>query len=304
MTPQPYILTVTLNPAVDQFVAIDQEIRSFAGGKGINVARALKKLNLRTKALILVGGNTGKAIQAFLDKEKIECIPVLIRGNSRTNLSIVQPKDHAVTRVLEKGPTISSAEQKQFLKKYTQCLKNCRAVVLSGRLPPGLRNDFYQALIKLAHDNHVITVLDTSGTALKYGIKAMPFMVKPNFDEAKDVLHLRLQTKANIKKALKRLHALGAKNILLTNAEHGLFGLDGHDIWKVSSPRQGKSHQVGCGDAAVAGFLYAYFRRKPFAQQARMAAAAGAASVRQLPPGAIKRRDVLSIYQKTKVIKF
>lgn len=300
---QGQVLTVTLNPAVDKIIKVknfslgqeDQRINNVvlsAGGKGINVARALKHLGLKSVSTGFLAGSTGHFIKEELKKENLCGDFLNVAGETRTNLTIIDSSKKKTTRILEGGPRISSKDLTRFKKKYIQLLSGCRWVVFSGSIAPGLPNNIFSQLIAIAKYKGIKTALDTSGEPLKSGLRATPFFIKPNLEEAESVVGYRLNSPARIKKAVLYFHELGIRLVVISLGEKGAVVSDGKEILQASPPQLQYKSNVGCGDAFVAGFIDAYERTNDFREALRFAAACGAANTQTLQPGAIQKKTV------------
>jgi tagatose 6-phosphate kinase len=295
------ILTATLNPSLDKtvtirrfcaghtFVVADSIIS--AGGKGINVSRVLRHLKFKTCAIGLLGGSAGRIFGQLLARERITHDFVPIRYETRTNLTIMDSYSRR-TRILEAGPKVRPADINRFKKIYRKWLKQSCFVVLSGRNAQGASDFLYAELIYLAKKENVPSILDTSGPSLRAGLKAKPFMIKLNVDEAQEALGFRLDTLCRVKKAVGQFHRLGIGMVVISMNRDGAVGSDQREMWHVRTPKIWAKNDVGCGDALLAGFLYAYLRRRPFREVLRWAVAAGTANTRTLVPGQICRDDL------------
>jgi len=295
------ILTVTLSPALDQTVTIPRfyEGKTYAstgqvlaaGGKGVNVSRALHNLKLKTCALGLLGGSAGETFRRLLVRERITHDFVSVKGETRTNLTIVDPQSRSRTRIVEAGPKVSRAEIQRFKKVYKTWLKRSCFVVLSGRNAYGAPDALYADLIDLAKRENVPSILDTSGLSLKTGLKAKPFMIKLNAEEAQEILGFRLDTLPRLKKGVGQFHRLGVGMVVISMNRDGAVGSVHGEMWYGRPPKIRVKNDVGCGDALIGGFLYAYLCRRPFREVIRCAVAAGTASALTLTPGNICRED-------------
>ena len=217
------ILTVTLNPAIDKTITVknfkvgrdfrEQALFLSAGGKGINVSRVLHRLRIPTVATGFLGGSDGDYIKKQLNKEGIQHNFCFINENSRTSLTILDPSLNKITRVLERGPRITNKDLERFRKKYIYLLKMCSCVVFSGRNIPGAPDSFYAELITIAKKKNKITLLDTSSKPYEIGLKAKPYMIKPNLKESEQLLGGQLMEFSSIKRAACRLHKRGMKTV-------------------------------------------------------------------------------------------
>ena len=151
------ILTVTLNAAIDRTVAVPNfrlgqrhravESRTVAGGKGVNVARALKLLGRPVIATGLVGGSTGTRIVERLGEESILNDFTRIAGESRTNLAVIDPTTGEQTEINERGPHVTTEEVDRFVEKLLYLAQGATICVLAGSIPPGSDPDVYARLV-------------------------------------------------------------------------------------------------------------------------------------------------------------
>ncbi|MFA5335157.1 MAG: 1-phosphofructokinase family hexose kinase [Candidatus Omnitrophota bacterium] len=282
------VLTITLNPAVDRTVRGAREKLS-AGGKGINVSRALKALGVGSVATGFAGGDTGKFIRSALKKERIESRFMEIRGSTRTNLTYIRPGGK-ISRRIGKGPVISAAEFRDFKKIFARLLRGRKYAVFSGSNANGLTASAYRELIGIAKRKGVKAVLDTRDAALEEGLKAKPDIVKPNIKEARYICG---------KNPLKCFRVKGARTVLLTMGAAGAAASDGRHTVFARPPKIKAANDVGCGDAFLAGFIAYRLKGKDFSESVRAASAAGAANAASLVPGALNKKDFLWIYSAT-----
>ncbi|MFA5260403.1 MAG: 1-phosphofructokinase family hexose kinase [Candidatus Omnitrophota bacterium] len=300
------ILTVTLNPAVDKFMVVPgfcagaeshcSHSYEVAGGKGINVSRMLKRLNVDTIATGILGGGRGQFISRELLRENIPADFQLLQEETRLNLTLTDPLKGQTTRVLESGPEVKPADIRAFKKRYSYLLNSCQVVVFSGSCMRGFKEDVYQSLIQQARKKGVKTVLDSSGKFLRSGLKAGPDCVKPNRQEAEDVLGQSICSRSDLKAALATLNP--RRVVLLSLGEEGLAATDGKKAWTVRPPSVKIRNTVGCGDALLAGFLYAEIHGYEFPERLCYAVAAGTAhALRRIPGYASK-----AVFLKTKRI--
>ena len=326
------ILTVTVNPAVDVTVTLPpagstlhSQLRMrcstncvlSAGGKGVNVARALRVLRVRVLAAGITGGETGEFFQKFLRKENIPAAFVPVKGPTRLNVTILGPRPGGRNRVIQEGPRLTPKEIRRFEIRYRQWLRRSRLVVLSGRNAVGAPADWYARLVRLARKEGVPAAVDTSGTALEAALKAKPFLIKPNRAEAEAILHRRLDSPAQIKKTLRYFYGRGVRVVLLSLGARGAVASDGKNIWHArpplvalgrpkggaagGPPRVRAVNDVGCGDALLAGFLSA-FDKKSLAEALRRGVACGTVNALNPVPGLIDLKQLRQLEKKVTLI--
>jgi len=296
------VLTVTLNPAVDKMVKVkrlsagrDHRVTSVfrsAGGKGINVARALTHLGIPTCATGILGGPAGSFIQDMLAQERIQADFLKLSGETRTSLTVLDQSTGRPTRILEPGPNLSRRKQAEFLRQFSDLTKKVRYVILSGRNAHGAPDNFYARLIRLAIDRKRRVILDTSGPAFTKGIAAMPFIIKPNRDEAEAFFNQRLSTLGQLKQALCHFLKLGIRMPIVSLGANGAVASNGRQFLHARAPRIKVCNPVGCGDALVAGFVFGLIKGFPFSRVLQIAVAAGTVNALSDQPGLLKHKQL------------
>ena len=223
------ILTVTLNAAIDRTVAVPNfrlgqrhravESRTVAGGKGVNVARALKLLGRPVIATGLVGGSAGTRIVERLAEESILNDFTRIAGESRTNLAVVDPTTGEQTEINERGPQVTPEEVDSFVEKLLYLAQGASVCVLAGSIPPGCDTDVYARLVSGLKTLGVTTVLDTDGEQMRAGLRAEPAVVVPNALEAEEAVGYEFNDSDDRVMALSGLLEMGAGEAIITSAE-------------------------------------------------------------------------------------
>src|ERR671917_1952932 len=183
------IITVTLNAAIDKTLAVPNfalgrrhravEQASMAGGKGVNVARALKSLGQPVIATGVAGGPTGTRIIEQLTSEAVLSDFVRIREESRTSTAVVDPTSGEQTEINERGPAVSEAELELFVDKLLYLGKGAAMCVFAGSLPRGVEPGLYADLVGQVKKLGVSTVIDSEGDALRLATRAAPNVVTP-----------------------------------------------------------------------------------------------------------------------------
>lgn len=257
------LLTVTMNPAVDRFYDVNEftvdnvfrpkEMIATAGGKGLNVARVAKLLGEFVMASGLIGGSNGKFIDKRIKEEGIESQFVKIKGETRICINITDKKNTTSTEVLENGPTISPEELEIFLEHYEKLLDKCNVITASGSLPKGVPNNFYQSLIRLAQKKGKKFILDTSGEPFVEGIKAAPYMIKPNEEEVKKLLDKEIKNITDYVEILFDFKNQGIELPIITLGKNGCITIIDNKIYHFKNPKVEVINTVGSGDAFIAG---------------------------------------------------
>ena len=299
------IVTVTLNAALDRTLTVPSfqrghrhrasQVLTLAGGKGINVARALKRLDVPVVATGLAGGRTGTRIVEELTAEAILNDFVRIGEESRASTAVVDPMENSYTEINEWGPLVSEVELEMLREKLHYLSRGADFVVFAGTLPRGVAESFYADAIRDLNRRGVKVVLDTEGEPLRLGTEAEPHLVSPNQREAEHVVGQELDEEDDYLMALDRIAELGARNVQIT-LESGCFGLFREDRqikrYRASAPTVDPVSVVGAGDVLLAQFITAQLAGKSAEHALRLAVAAGAASTLEVGAGRFDPRDV------------
>jgi 1-phosphofructokinase family hexose kinase len=298
------IVTVTLNAAVDRTLTVPNfqpghrhrasASLTSAGGKGINVARALKKLEAPVIATGLAGGRAGDRIIEELASEAILNDFVRISDESRTSMAVVDPTAGRLTEIYEWGPAVRPEELETLLDKLRYLSRVASFVVFSGSLPRDVDDDFYAEAIRDLNRRGVQCVLDCEGEPLRIGVEAEPFLVSPNQREAESLVGQEFSDEEDFVMALDAIADLGARNVLITQ-ETSCFGLFREDRqirrFRASVARIDPIAPVGAGDVLLAGFLTVRFNGGSLDEALRIGVGAAAASVLELGAGRFDVRE-------------
>jgi 1-phosphofructokinase family hexose kinase len=298
------IVTVTLNAALDRTLTVPNFQRgqrhrasgglSLAGGKGINIARALKRLEVPVIATGLAGGRTGTRIVEELTAEAILNDFVRIGDESRTSTAVVDPTASSYTEINEWGPHVEPDELEILREKLHYLSSGADTVVFSGSLPRGVDDGFYADAIRDLNRRGVQTVLDSEGEPLRLGTGAEPFLVSPNQREAESLVGQEFHEEQDFVVALDSVAEHGARNVLITQ-ESGCFALFREDRevkrFRAVAPRIDPVSTVGSGDVLLAGFLAARHAGKSIEDALRAAVGAGAASTLEVGAGRFEPRE-------------
>jgi 1-phosphofructokinase/tagatose 6-phosphate kinase len=298
------IVTVTLNAAIDRTLTVPNFQRgqrhrassglALAGGKGINVARALKTLHVPVVATGLAGGQTGARILEELAGESILNDFVRIEGESRTSTAVVDPTAGTLTEINEWGPAVRPEELETLLEKLDYLTQGAELVVFAGSLPRAVEDDFYGEAIRELARKGVAAALDCDGEPLRLGLEAEPVLVSPNQREAEAVVGHEFHDDEDFVFALDQIADAGVRDVIITT-ETGCFALVHEDKatrrYRVVSPRVEPVSKVGSGDTLLAAFLAARSAGRPVEDQLRAAVAAGAASTLELGAGRFDPRQ-------------
>jgi 1-phosphofructokinase family hexose kinase len=295
------IITVTLNAAIDKTLAVPNfrlgrrhravEQTAMAGGKGVNVARALKALGQPVIATGVAGGPTGTRIIEQLTDEAILNDFVRIREESRTSTAVVDPTSGEQTEINEHGPTVAPAELDLFIDKLLYLGKGAEVCVFSGSLPRGVEDDLYARLVEELNRMGVVTILDSEGEPLRLATRAGPAVVSPNELEAEELVGHEFDGEDDRRTGMSEILELGARGAIMTLPDGCLALLDGTLYRATFDPLEPVS-AVGSGDAFLAGFVAARYGGSDGDAGLRFAVACGAESTQHFGAGVLDPREV------------
>jgi 1-phosphofructokinase/tagatose 6-phosphate kinase len=308
------IVTVTLNTAFARTITVPNFQRGqrhrasaglpLAGGKGLNVARALKQLGVPVVATGLAGGQAGLRIVERLTAEAILNDFVRIEGESRTTTAVVDPTSNTYTEINEWGPAVKPEELEMLREKLDYLSQGADVVVFAGSLPRDVDDEFYADAIRDLARKHIPSALDCEGEPLRIGVEAEPFLVSPNQREAEALVGQEFHDDEDFQMGLDQIAEMGARNVLITT-EFGCFALLREERtmhrYRVDAPPVDPVSTVGAGDTFLAAFLAAHVAGRSREDALRAAVAAGAASTLELGAGIFEPRHAARLQAGVKL---
>lgn len=305
------ILVLSLNSAVDKTYRIPGfrlgrmhrpgSVVSIPGGKGINVARVLKRAGEPVKLLGCAAGTNGRFIRERVEAEGIAAEWIEVEGESRLCLAVVSAKRGHPTEINEPGPVFKTADVEKVRRRLSDLLPRVEVLVCSGSLPRGVPADTYEQVIREAHKHGVATALDTSGPALAAGLKAGPRLVKPNQAELRELLNGR--SGGSLRRQLDRLMGRGVGSAVVTLGARGLVAAERRlgTYWRVTPPRLPMVSPIGCGDTLLAGLVLGWRKGWELERSLREAAAMAAANALGFGAGVFREQDRRRILPKIRL---
>ena len=305
------IATITLNPSLDRTVIVDglkvnesnrwTSVHHYAGGKGIDVSRAIHEMGGQTIAYGFIGGDEGRTLEVKLDEEGVPFSFTPIEQETRVNFIIADTRASQQTIINAPGPHISKRELARFLKKLRGIYPSPELMVASGSVPPGVPIDIYYTIVQEAKSHRVRTILDSAGQWLEEGIKAKPYLIKPNIREAEELLKTGLSTEEAITKAALNLIEMGVEIAVISRGKDGIIAAAKDGVFKAVPPPVKVRSAVGAGDCTIAGLALKLAWGEPLIEACRLAVAMGTAAV--LTPGTelAHRADVEKLLPQIKV---
>ncbi|MCK9525383.1 MAG: 1-phosphofructokinase family hexose kinase [Limnochordia bacterium] len=289
------ILTVTVNPALDKNYLVPgfglsgihraQSMSIVPAGKGINVARVLKTLGVKTLATGIVGGYTGRQIEAGLKGLDVPYDFVRIRAESRANALIYDPQRKVHTELKEPGPDVPTDAWKRLEAKIMHLAPACSWVVFAGSPPPSTPAQVYAPLIRGVKALGVKVALDTRGPWLQEGVKAQPDLIKPNWEEFQELVGRCQSTMEGLSKA-RDLVNQGLATIVVSMGGQGAMAVhQGQSYLAEQLPPIEVMSPIGSGDTLVAGLLSQWVAGREFAGAFRFGLAAATSNAAHFGAG-------------------
>ena len=289
MVVEKMIITVTLNPALDKTIEIDEfkignvnrivSTRVDVGGKGINVSKVIKELKYKSLALGFLGGRSGNQIKEYLDVSNIENDFLPVEGETRTNLKIIDKVNNTHTDVNENGPSLDLEDIISIKEKIMEYCSQKSLVVLSGSVPSGTDCGIYGEIIKDVKSRGGKVILDADGEMLLRGIKAGPYMVKPNIDELEKAFGVDIKSQDELIKTAKKILEYGVKYVVISLGSEGSIFISRDKVAKVSGLKVEVKSTVGAGDSMVAALAIATENNYSFEEAMKLACATSTANV-------------------------
>lgn len=278
------ILTLTLNPALDLTVRLarlepgavnrSEAMLTHAAGKGVNVAQVLADLGHDVSVGGFLGEANPQAFDALISRRGFGDAFVRVPGETRSNIKIAE-QDGRVTDINAPGPLVSEEAQNALLDRVAMIGPQFDAVVVAGSLPRGVSPQWFRGLLQQLKGLGLKVALDTSGEALRTGLQAGPWLVKPNTEELADALD-------NATDAISQLHRQGVEHVVVSDGAAGVTWYRPGAALHATPPKVTVASTVGAGDSLLAGMLHGLLSGEAAEQTLRRATAIAAMAVTQI----------------------
>jgi tagatose 6-phosphate kinase len=305
------IRAVTLNPSIDRAVVIPgfrlgeihrpQQVLSQAGGKGLNVARAIRRLGGPVKTCLLLAGHNGHWIAEQLESEGIRYAAAWAEGETRISTSIIDPNAEALTEIYERSEPVSPQAWADFEQTLRDSSAGVTWATFSGSLPPGAPKDGLARLLTIIQGFGIPCAVDTRGEYLKDALRMAPEIVKVNAEEAAEVVEQAIGSLDSAFQVAQSLRRLGAHIAIITLGSKGAILSSPDGNWIGQSPPIQALAPVGSGDAFLGGLALALARRAGLLEAFRQAIAAGAANAQTVGVALIDAQTVAELAQQVQI---
>jgi len=303
------ILTVTPNTALDRTVVVprltlNRTVRISdrlisASGKGVDVSRVLREMDVDTLAMGFVAGETGRQLQALLTADGVPHAFIEAGGETRLNIVVIGAEEHSHTTLADDALVVSAAQVQQLIQHVQGRLGDAACLVLAGSLPKGVSSDLYAQLIHRAHAHGVPVILDA--VAGRHLLETQPTWIKPNREELEVLVGASVRTMHDALAGAQALNAQFGVNVLASLDAQGAIAVTRDGAWRAEPLAVPVVSPAGAGDAMVAGLAASLVRGDPIEEGLRLGTAAAAATVMQRGTAQCDRADVLRLLGEVRV---
>jgi 6-phosphofructokinase 2 len=303
-----HIVTVTLNPCVDQVFSIDQlvpdrKLRArgvvrYPGGGGVNVARAAARLGADVLALWSRGGDTGELLADLLQREYVAHAGIAISEPTRENFIVFEVATEQQFRFGLPGPRLGANELDAWCAAMSAIDRKPAYVVVSGSNPPGVSDDWFGEFVRSAKGVARV-IVDTKGGALRQALNEGVYLVKPNARELEELAGRMLDGDDDVEAVARDIVAQGgAEAVLVSLGRAGAMLATKQGVQPIRAPAVRLRSKVGAGDSMVGGLVAGLASGLPLEEAAKLSVAAGAAAVMTEGTELCQRADVERLYAR------
>ncbi|MBQ8161277.1 MAG: 1-phosphofructokinase family hexose kinase [Clostridia bacterium] len=259
--------------------------QSVPGGKGINVSIALDILGQSSICIGLAGEKNRSQFDRMLKEMHLHGDFLSIPGEIRTNIKIIdRDQTRLVTELNEPGPEVDEKTLRHLTDLLLSYRSSISMLVLTGSLPPKAPADYYRQVIAKMQKHGIPCVLDASGEALKEGLKASPFLVKPNRSELEQLEGTQFCSPQEIAACAMKYVKSGVQMMAVSLGKEGalIAGADG--VFQAKGVKVKTLTTVGAGDFMVAGLIDGYLRTHNSQEALKIGSAMAAMRITSLTP--------------------
>ena len=303
------IVTLTMNPAIDAWIEIDQltpgrKLRSGTpiydpGGGGINVARVVHELGGQCLGIYAAGGATGQQLDDLLETRGIPWQRIEIDGRTRQDIAVFEKTSEQLFRLVMPGPELSEREQHKCIDALERLEAAPEYMVVSGSLPPGVGPDFYRRVVRSMKARGTRLIVDTKPGLLRDTLEEGVFLIKPNLRELSELTDRDLKREEEQEQAAQDLVSRGAcEFVVVSLGAAGVLLVSRETTDRIRAPSVRVRSKVGAGDSTVGGLTLGLARGLSISKAVRYGVAAGTAAV--MTPGTqlCRRQDVEDLFQR------
>jgi 1-phosphofructokinase len=308
------IATITLNPSIDQHILVPhlvkddanraQSLASYPGGKGVNVSKVIRELGGKTCAYTLIGGFAGDFWKQRVKTLDIRYSACPVKGETRINTIITDIFDKTQTRISAPGPNVKKTEIDFFLKKLLAVRPKPFLWALGGSLSMGMPENTYRLFVSALQKNGTPCILDADNQSLELGIRAKPFMIKPNEFEMQRLMNKKYETVEDYLRGAKKLVSDGVRIVVVSLAARGALFVNKNQAFLIEGIDVPVKSRVGAGDSLIGGLAFGLSNKKTLKDSAKLGIAASTSAVMREAPRLCLKADIPPLLKRIKIRDF
>jgi 6-phosphofructokinase 2 len=302
------ILTITLNPCIDKSTRVSHlepeaklrctEVVNEPGGGGINVSKALQKLDCPSVALFPSGGHNGNMLCSLLSELSISFKAIPTAAETRENWVVKETDTNNQYRLTFPGKTVTESAIHELIDQINSF--NASYIVASGSLPPGLPDHLYGLIVDRAHTAGARCIVDTSGAALQSLQNKKAFLIKPNRGELSKLIGIEKIEHDEVPKAARQVIQNGyAEWVAVSMGPDGAWLVSMNEGYYCEAPKVEKKSTVGAGDSMVAGITYMFSKGATPKEAVRFGVCCGSAATMNEGTQLFDKDMVYALYHKS-----
>jgi 6-phosphofructokinase 2 len=301
------VVTITLSPSVDYTLSVprlipEEKLRATVeatepGGGGVQVARALRRLDEQVEAIVMLGGQTGEALARLLTSEGVPIHPVQVQGTTRPSLTMFAEDQGVNFRIVGESAQVAEHEWRQVLDRLHEFESLPPFVVLSGSFPPGVPTTLVRDVAAICRARRSSLVFDGSGEALRFAVEEQVPLIKPSKEELADVVgEDGYDPDFDYRRAARQVVDAGVAMLVVSLGGAGTYVLtrDGDEA-RLRPPKVTVASTVAAGDSSVAGLVAGLARGLPVVEAVRLGTACGTGTVLHHGSQLFTHEDVVAI---------
>ncbi|MDF7666645.1 1-phosphofructokinase [Orbaceae bacterium ESL0727] len=305
------VATITLNPAYDLLgfcpaialgeVNLVNTTDLLPAGKGINVAKVLADLGIKLTVGGFLGSENRDGFNALFSSLNVTDKFQTVAGRTRINVKLTE-QNSEVTDLNFSGFIVTDEDWQHFVTDSLKWLPGMDMVAISGSLPAGISLEKLTQWIKQVKAICPRVIFDSSRDALVAGLKAQPWLIKPNDKELEMWIGHALPTLDDIKSAATQLVNEGIENVVVSLGSKGALWVTKNEAWLAKPPKCKVVSTVGAGDSMVAGLMYGLLNKQSIKDCLVFASSVAALSVEQAGVGISNRQAIDNMVSKIEII--
>ncbi len=304
------IITITLNPAFDihcfceNFYPFHENLANItsrdAGGKGINVSRALTANGAENTAIVVLGEENADEFRKSLSEYEMKFEEILVKGRIRENITL-HTSATPETRISFPGFTSDDSLLARVKNIIWDKLDNNTTVTFTGSIPSGIALEAVKQMLLDIKSRGAKIVIDSKSFTLQDLIDCRPWLIKPNDEEIAEYIGYEIDTLEKAAKEAEKIRRLGIENVMITLGSKGAALACEDGSFVAEAPSVNAVSTIGAGDSTIAGFLVAIKNALPYSEALKTAVCYGSAACMTEGTAPPRKEDIDVLLKKPPV---